>query len=178
MPNRLTKALGATAIVVLSAAVATVVTRATDSSGKSTSSQSSSPGIPTDHSATSAAKVASAYYLAVKAGNARQAYALLCVSRQTGYDGYAHEVELDAQTGTGIADFTLTTAPSTSAAGDTAQVPAHITLANGVATPIDVLMTYGAGSWKVCSSDLGGILPGPGLGAGSPRSTATPGTST
>jgi hypothetical protein len=58
--------------------------------------------------------------------------------------------------------------------GRLAAVPGEVDLANGEATQIVVILAEESNVWRVCSSDLGGVLPGPGTAA-TPSPSATPG---
>jgi hypothetical protein len=125
---------------------------------------------PGGRSATAAAATAVDYYLALKREDPQAAYGLLCPARQLSYSEYAAEVATDTRTGTGITSFTL--AGPGQVKGLTAAVPAHVSLADGEQTPIVVLLSYSSGAWRVCSSNLGGILPGPGQSS-TPQPTNT-----
>jgi hypothetical protein len=55
-------------------------------------------------------------------------------------------------------------------------VPGQLVLDNGQATAIQVLLVQASGGWRVCTSNLGGILPGPGgSGSGASPSPSTSG---
>jgi hypothetical protein len=126
-----------------------------------------------EHAAVSAASaVTDSYYEAVKQGDARAAYRLLCARQRVGYAAYAARIALDTRTGTGITRFRRTGVGTVS--GRLAAVPGEIDLANGEHTPVVVILAEQADLWRVCSSNLGGVLPGPG-GSPAPSASASPG---
>jgi hypothetical protein len=129
-----------------------------------------SPGNP----AAAADVTADGYYAAVKRGDAHAAYVLLCQRQQLGYAAYAARVARNVRTGTGITNFRRTGVGTVR--GKLAAVPGEVDLANGSDTPIVVLLVEESGGWRVCSSNLGGVLPGPGTPP-VPSQSASPGTS-
>jgi hypothetical protein len=120
-----------------------------------------------------ASAVTDSYYAAVKKGDARAAYRLLCTRQRIGYAVYAARIALNRRTGTGITRFRRTGIGTVR--GRLAAVPGEVDLANGEATPIVVILAEESSAWRVCSSDLGGVLPGPGTTSSSPSQSATPG---
>jgi hypothetical protein len=98
----------------------------------------------------------------VKRGDARAAYQLLCERQRIGYADYAARVARNTRTGTGIASFRLTA--NAQVRGALAAVPGQVGLDDGDTTPIVVLLVDESGDWRVCSSNLGGVLPAPGGG--------------
>lgn len=154
-PRWLAWATGAFALAIIVVAVVTVVIRNTDSSpaGKLTAARST-PQKATD-----------AYYAAVKAKDATKAFGLICAAQQAnGESSFARMVDQDEKTGTGVRSWTRT-GPSL-VQGDRATVAGTLVLANGTSTPLSVLLTRASDGWRVCSSNLGGILPGPGTSPG------------
>jgi hypothetical protein len=120
--------------------------------------------------------VTDAYYAALGKADAAKAYGLLCAQQQTGAAAYASEVAQDQQTGTGIKSWMRS--GSAQVQGNAAIVPGSLTLDDGTSTPIQILLVKANGAWGVCTSDLGGILPGPGTSAGSGSGSGSGGTST
>jgi hypothetical protein len=110
------------------------------------------------------AAVADAYYAALGKPDAAKAYALLCAQQRHGMSSYADEVRADESSGTGISSWTRAGAPEVR--GDQAVVAGRLALDDGTTTPIHLLLLREGGRWGVCTSDLGGILPGPGSGSG------------
>ncbi len=105
--------------------------------------------------------VTSAYYAALHAQNAQDAFTLLCPQQQAeGEKAFAANVVRDQQTGTGIAAFVRT--GDATVQGSAATVPGHVRLEDGQSVAIHVLLVQDGDTWEVCSSDLGGVLPGPG----------------
>lgn len=104
-----------------------------------------------------------AYYGALTRRDARTAYDLLCqTQQQSGYDAYRQLVERDEQSGTGIRGWR--SEPGVRRSGDEAYVQGTLRLATGPETPITIGLLQEKGAWRVCGSNLGGILPGPGAG--------------
>jgi hypothetical protein len=185
-PLRLVIATIATlALVVVVVGVGVVIDRhgRRDNDGTTAGVQStpatSSPGptattTPSGSAAVSAASaVTDSYYAAVKKGDARAAYRLLCTRQRIGYAVYAARIALNTRTGTGITKFRRTgigTVRSRLAA-----VPGEVDLANGEATPIVVILVEESKVWRVCSSNLGGVLPAPGTTSSGPSQSASPG---
>jgi hypothetical protein len=128
---------------------------------------------PTGTGVVAAAATAVAYYTALRDNDVRTAYGLLCASRRVPYGEYTAEYAADVRTGTGIAQFRRTGGGEVR--GDQAAVPATVALADGERTPIIVLLVIEGGQWRVCSSNLGGVLPAPGS---SPGPTGSPGSRT
>lgn len=154
-PRWLAWATGAFALAIIVVAVVTVVIRTTDDSpaGKLTAARST-PQKSTD-----------GYYAAVHAGDATKAFAFLCPARQAaGLSSFSASVTQDRQTGTGVKSWTRT--GPTQIQGDQAIVGGVVTLDNGAATPLSVQLLKASDGWRVCSSNLGGILPGPGTNPG------------
>jgi hypothetical protein len=158
--RRLALAAGLLVVVVVVVGLVVVFTRHTGSSAAS--------------SATPAA-AADGYYAALHRQDARAAFNLLCPQQQAeGYPAYAANVAQDSQTGTGIRSWERTGAVQTQ--GNEAIVPGQLVLDNGQATAIQVLLVQASGGWRVCTSNLGGILPGPGgSGSGASPSPSTSG---
>jgi hypothetical protein len=130
-------------------------------------------GLPSGSAAESAAAVVTdRYYAAVKKADARTAYRLLCARQRIGYAVYAARIALNTRTGTGITRFRRTGIGTVS--GRLAAVPGEVDLANGEATPIVVILAEESRVWRVCSSNLGGVLPAPGTSSG-PSQSASPG---
>jgi hypothetical protein len=168
--------LSALALVVLAAGVATAIVRHGDGStdqqprvaslpSASPSSSRSAPSgsastAPPGRDTVAAAAAATGYYAAVKRGDARAAYRLLCERQRIGYASYAARVARNTRTGTGIASFRIT--GDAQVRGALAAVPGQVNLDDGETTPIVVLLVDQSGDWQVCSSDLGGVLPAPG----------------
>lgn len=148
-------ATGAFALAIIVVAVVTVVIRTTDDSpaGKLTAARST-PQKSTD-----------GYYAAVHAGDATKAFAFLCPAQQArGLSSFSANVTQDKQTGTGIKSWTRT--GPTQLQGDQAIVGGVVTLDIGAATPISVQLLKESDGWRVCSSNLGGILPAAGTSSG------------
>jgi hypothetical protein len=162
--RRIVAALGVIAVAVVIVGIVAIATRGSGGANHVTHP----PIAPTQPirgtSAADASATANGYYQALKAGNVRAAYALLCPRQQGGLVEYAAQVEIDRETGTAIASFELSGTPTISATG--ASVPAHVALADGESLPITVLLEMEAGTWRVCSSNLGGVLPAPGPSLG------------
>ena len=151
-PSPLAALVGLVAVVVLGGCIATIAVRA----GNSSSSPHTASASP--------AAVSTAYYDDLRDQKAAAAFALLCpAQQQQGEAMFAQTLQLDHTTGTGIAKF-LVTGESTIGTTD-ASVPGSVSLANGQALAITVLLTRGTGGWQVCSSNLGGVLPAPGASA-------------
>jgi hypothetical protein len=130
-------------------------------------------GTPQGSAAVSAASaVTDSYYGAVKKGDAHAAYRLLCTRQRIGYTVYAARIALNTRTGTGITRFRRTGIGTVR--GRLAAVPGEVDLANGEATPIVVILAEESRVWRVCSSNLGGVLPAPGTSSG-PSQSASPG---
>jgi MFS family permease len=146
-----------------------------------TASATSSPGptatvTPSTSAAVSvAAAVTDSYYAAVEKGDARAAYRLLCARQRIGYAVYAARIAVNTRTGTGITRFRRTGIGTVR--GRLAAVPGEVDLANGLATPIVVLLVESSGRWRVCSSNLGGVLPAPGTTPSGPSQSTSPGAS-
>jgi hypothetical protein len=149
-------------------AAAAAAPSASDASPRPTGSEAASGSA----AVAAAAAVADSYYAALKKGDARAAYRLLCARQRIGYAGYAARVALNTRTGIGVTRFRRTGIGTVS--GRLAAVPGEIGLANGQSTPIVVILTEETDHWKVCSSNLGGVLPAPGT-VGTPSPSATPG---
>jgi MFS family permease len=131
-------------------------------------------GTPDRFTAVSAAAaVTDSYYAAVKKGDARTAYRLLCARQRISYAVYAARIALNTRTGTGITRFRRTGIGTVR--GRLAAVPGEVDLANGLATPIVVLLVESSGRWRVCSSNLGGVLPAPGTTPSGPSQSTSPG---
>ncbi len=132
--------------------------------GLSHGSGASSPLIPAD----APRAAADAYYAALVRNDAPAAFELLCtVQRQSGLASYAALVARNERTGTGIT--TWRSGRTSATRGAEADVPGDIRLDNGSATPITVTLLREPMGWKVCGSNLGGILPpagGTGTGGG------------
>jgi hypothetical protein len=143
-------------------------TSATSSPGPSATG---TPGGPAALSAASA--VTDSYYAAVKKGDARTAYRLLCARQRIGYAVYAARVVRNTRTGTGITRFRRTGIGTVQ--GRLAAVPGEVDLANGEATPIVVILAEESNVWRVCSSNLGGVLPAPGTPRFGPSPAASSG---
>ena len=112
------------------------------------------------------------YYEALTRGDARSAYGLLCRGQQSvGYAQYASEVSTNETTGTGIVGWQPTSA--TVVLGNAAQTAGLVTLTGGVSTPIVVQSVLETAGWRVCSSNLGGVLPAPGTAAAGPAPTTS-----
>jgi hypothetical protein len=120
-----------------------------------------------------AAAVTDRYYAAVKKADARTAYRLLCTRQRIGYAVYAARIALNTRTGTGITRFRRTGIGTVS--GRLAAGPGEVDLANGEATPIVVILAEQSRVWRVCSSNLGGVLPAPGTTSSGPSQSASPG---
>jgi hypothetical protein len=185
-PLRLVIATIATlALVVVVIGIGTVIDRhgRRDNEGPAAAAPStpatSSPGptatgTPSGSAAESAAAaVTDSYYAAVKQGDARAAYRLLCTRQRIGYAGYAARIALNTRTGTGITRFRRTGTGTVQ--GRLAAVPGEVDLANGEATPIVVILAEQSNVWRVCSSNLGGVLPAPGTTSPGPTQSASPG---
>jgi hypothetical protein len=149
------------------AAVAAPSTSATSSSGPAATA---APGGSAAVSAANA--VADSYYAAVKQGDARAAYRLLCARQRIGFAVYASRIALNTRTGTGIRRFRRTGIGTVR--GRLAAVPGEVDLADGAATPIVVILTEESNVWRVCSSNLGGVLPAPGTPRFGPSPAASP----
>jgi hypothetical protein len=183
-PLRLVVATIATlALVVVVIGVGTVIDRhgRQDNKGPAPAVQStsgtSSPRPTTttpggSAAASAAAAVTDSYYTAVKKGDARAAYRLLCTRQRIGYAVYAARVARNARTGTGITRFRRTGIGTVQ--GRLAAVPGEVDLANGEATPIVVILAEESNVWRVCSSNLGGVLPAPGTPPSGPTQSASP----
>lgn len=111
--------------------------------------------------------VADAYYAALGKPDAATAYGLLCRQRQGGESSFANDVADDERTGTGIRSWSRSGAVQQR--GDQSAVAGTIALDDGRSTPIVVVLVREDDAWKVCTSDLGGVIPGP--GSASPPST-------
>lgn len=178
LSRRLVAGFAVLILVVVGVGVVTAFARQGDSNGRtkagplpsmpapgasrSPESPSAAPSGPTGVAAADTA--ANGYYTALAHGDARTAYGLLCTRQQVGYGKYAEEVARNAQTGTSITSFRR--AGVGQVRGLEAGVPGRVVLANGEATPIVVLLVVESGRWRVCSSDLGGVLPAPGSTTG------------
>jgi hypothetical protein len=150
------------------AAAAVPTTSATASPGPTAT------GTPDGSTAVSAASgVTDRYYAAVKKGDARAAYRLLCARQRIGYAIYAARIAVNTRTGTGIARFRRTGIGTVR--GRLVAVPGEVDLANGLATPIVVILAEESNVWRVCSSNLGGVLPAPGTTSSGPTQSASPG---
>jgi hypothetical protein len=172
------------ALVVIVVGIGTVIDRHADrgsDAGRAdshppsaaTSPRPAASGTPRGSAAVSAASaVTDSSYAAVKKGDARTAYRLLCSRQRIGYAVYAARIALNTRTGTGITRFRRTGIGT--ARGRLAAVPGEVDLANGETTPIVVILAEESNVWRVCSSNLGGVLPGPGTSA-TPSPSATPG---
>lgn len=102
-----------------------------------------------------------AYYAALIARDPTAAFALLCrVQQQSGLAPYRALVERNQRTGSGVAQWQ--SMPDVKVRGDEADVSGTIVLENQLGTPIRVTLLLEAAGWRVCGSNLGGILPGPG----------------
>lgn len=135
--------IGAVAFVVACASIAVLLT---SGGGKA------SPGSTAD-----------GYYRALAKDDAPTAYRLLCQrQRQLSTSSYATEVRQIRASGTGISSWTRT---SSQQRDEVAVVTGHLTLANGEGTDIQVLEVRESGSWRVCGSNLGGVLPPVGQGS-------------
>lgn len=135
--------IGAVAFVVVCAAVAVLVT-----SGGGTAS----PGSTADH-----------YYRALAKDDAPAAYRLLCTrQRQLSASSYAAEIRQIRASGTAISSWSRT---SSHQREEVAVVTGHLTLVDGESTDIQVLEVSESGSWRVCGSNLGGVLPPVGRGS-------------
>jgi hypothetical protein len=179
-------AIATLALVVVIVGVGIVIDRHGDRGNKARASGGHSPsvaaslapsptGTPGGSAALSAASaVTDSYYAAVKKGDARAAYRLLCARQRIGYAVYAARIALNTRTGTGITGFRRTGLGTVR--GPVAAVPGEVQLANGESTPIVVILAEESTVWRVCSSDLGGVLPGPGTSV-TPSPSASPGDS-
>jgi hypothetical protein len=178
----LVAAIATLALVVVIVGVGIVIDRHGDrgnkasASGAKSAAASPAPSTTATPGASAALSAASAvtdrYYAAVKKGDARAAYRLLCTRQRIGYGVYAARIALNTRTGTGITAFRRTGLGTVR--GRIAAVPGEVDLANGESTPIVVILAEESTVWRVCSSDLGGVLPGPGTSV-SPSPSATPG---
>jgi hypothetical protein len=131
-------------------------------------------GTPSGSAAVSAASaVTDSYYAAVKKGDAHTAYRLLCRRQRVGFAVYAARIALNTRTGTGITRFRRTGIGTVR--GRLAAVPGEVDLANGLDTPIVVILAEESNVWRVCSSNLGGVLPAPGTPGFGPSPSASPG---
>jgi hypothetical protein len=167
--RRFAAGIATLALVVLAVGVVVVIGRhgAGDPSTRAAPvpSASTSPTpvtAPPGRSVSAADVVTDGYYAAVTRGDARSAYRLLCGRQRIGYAVYAARIALNARTGTGVSSFRRTGKGTVN--GRLAAVPGQVDLANGEATPIVVLLVEESGAWRICSSNLGGVLPGPGTG--------------
>ncbi len=114
-------------------------------------------------------KVVAAYYAALVRLDAPAAFGRLCSEQQqSGLAAYDREIHADDATGTGIRSWKG--AGGVTVHGDEARVPGRLVLTGGMQTDIVVGLVRPAGVWKVCGSDLGGVIPGPG-GGGSGTTT-------
>jgi hypothetical protein len=183
-PLRLLIAVIATlALVVPVVGIGVVIDRHGHRGGRSAAAAVQSPSAtpspgPTATASSAAVSAASAvtdsYYAAVTKGDARAAYRLLCARQRIGFAGYAARIALNTRTGTGVTRFRRTGIGTVS--GRLAAVPGEVDLANGQDTPIVVILAEESDAWRVCSSNLGGVLPGPGASA-APSASASPGDS-
>lgn len=111
----------------------------------------------------SPASTADRYYHALAKDDAPAAYGLLCQrQRQISASSYAAEIRQIRMSGTGIASWSRT---SSQQRDEIAVVAGHLTLADGESTDIQVLEVEESGAWRVCGSNLGGVLPPVGQGA-------------
>jgi len=123
------------------------------------------PQTLTAANATTPQRASDGYYKALISRAPRRAFDLLCSARRAaGYAGYGASVSQNVASGTGIKSWRRTAAPQI--AGDKATVAGQLVLDDGDSTPITLALLREGGTWRICTSDLGGILPGPG-GAGS-----------
>jgi len=114
---------------------------------------------------TSPRAVVDAYYRALIRSDEGVAFGLLCTQQQqSGLAPYAAFVAADERTGTGITRWR--SKPGVTVRGDEAAVSGDLVLANGSGTPIQVVAVRQAGRWRVCGSNLGGILPPVGSDSG------------
>jgi hypothetical protein len=135
--------IGAVAFVVACASVAVLVT---PGGGKA------SPGSTADR-----------YYRALAKDDAPAAYQLLCTrQRQLSASSYAAEIRQIRMSGTGISAWSRS---SSQQRDQVAVVAGHLTLADGESTDIQVLEVEESGTWRVCGSNLGGVLPPVGQGS-------------
>lgn len=128
-----------------------------------------SPGILPDSAAptddTDPVSVTKAYYAELAAKHPTAAFSLLCSARQQSMplSLYTQAYAQDVSTGTGITTFTQSGQQEEQ--GNQAAVPGTLVLADKESVPITVLLMKEGASWRVCSSDLGGVLPNPGMGS-------------
>ncbi|HEV7209369.1 MAG TPA: hypothetical protein VGN54_11595 [Mycobacteriales bacterium] len=135
------------------------------------SDRAAGPSAITAAEATTPQKAADGYYQALAARSAQRAFALLCSVRQAaGYSGYSSSVSRNVNSGTGIKSWKRTGAPQI--AGDQASVQGRLVLDDGDSTLITLVLLQEGGKWRICTSNLGGILPGPGPGGGGSTSNA------
>ena len=103
------------------------------------------------------------YYRALAKDDAPAAYRLLCArQRQLSASSYAAEVRQIRDSGTGIVSWARA---SSQQRDDVAVVTGHLALSDGESTDIQVLEVQESGTWRVCGSNLGGVLPPLGLGS-------------
>lgn len=151
-PRRRPRPLLVAALVVLLLAVGLAVATARQFGGP--------VAVLTPAAATSPERAADGYYQALVARSGSRAFALLCPARQAGgYRRFAGTLSQDLTSGTGIRTWTRTGGAMTR--GRLAIVPGRLVLQDGTATPILVVLVRAGASWRVCGSNLGGILPAP-----------------
>lgn len=140
--------IGVAALLVLVGGIATAVVRLSGS-------EATTAGVDAPRAAVDA------YYAALQRKDAAAAFSLLCsVQQQSGEPSFGDLVRRNDATGTGIAQWRST--PSTTSGADVAQVPGTLTLGDGTVNPLTVALLRERGAWRVCNSDLGGVIPGPG----------------
>lgn len=149
-PARAPVAIGGAALLVLAGGVVTVLLGLPGSAGAITPAAATSPQ-----------RAVEGYYQALEARSGPRAFALLCPARQAGgYHSFALTLSQDLASGTGIRTWTRAGSPTVR--GHLAAVPGHLVLTNGTVVAITVVLQRGGSTWRVCGSDLGGILPAPG----------------
>jgi type II secretory pathway pseudopilin PulG len=105
----------------------------------------------------SAHAVVQRYYADLRSNDARAAFHLLCVDQQV--IGTA-AFERNAATVVAVRSWRQGGADLTDRLGHRAVVGV-VALADGFSTPIEVIVTHGAGGWSVCGTNFGGVLPYP-----------------
>ena len=120
---------------------------------------------------TAAGDVAAAYYAALHKKDAVTAYTMLCANAMTQTESqFSDSVQADIQAGTGITSWKGEGTPTVQ--GDEAAVPGTLVLDDGGNFQLSLLLVRESGTFKVCSSNLGGILPGTDTGGGSSPSAS------